>query len=123
MTTTVQDMVDREVIHCVTELVDGLQRSLIDREYAQELLDLAQKPGSDDPICEYWIVSEWLGDKLQAKGECVVKDFLGLNFWGRTIGGGRPGIRRCASGDPQRAECQVMRLWGLVCGGGCSTVC
>ena len=38
-------------------------------------------------IFEHWIVSSWLADKLEAKGETVVRDFYGLTVWGRTTTG------------------------------------
>ena len=36
---------------------------------------------------EHWIVSDWLAGKLEAKGEMVLRDFLGLTIWGRTTTG------------------------------------
>jgi len=43
----------------------------------------------EEPIeaYEHWIVSDWLADKLEAYGELVTKDFLGLTVWGRTCSG------------------------------------
>jgi len=43
----------------------------------------------EEPIeaYEHWIVSDWLADKLEAYGELVTKDFLGLTIWGRTCTG------------------------------------
>lgn len=38
-------------------------------------------------IFEHWIVSDWLGRKLEAKGERVDFDFAGLTVWGRTTTG------------------------------------
>jgi hypothetical protein len=39
-------------------------------------------------IFEHWIVSSWLGKKLQEQGETVVEDFLGIDYiWGRTTTG------------------------------------
>lgn len=38
-------------------------------------------------IFEHWIVSDWLADKLAAKGERVEKDFFGMAIWGRTTTG------------------------------------
>lgn len=38
-------------------------------------------------VYEHWIVSDWLADKLQERGETVNKDFYGLTIWGRTITG------------------------------------
>ena len=36
---------------------------------------------------EHWIVSDWLADKLEAYGEMITKDFLGLTIWGRSCTG------------------------------------
>lgn len=36
---------------------------------------------------EHWIISDWLADKLEKKGEMVLRDFLGLTIWGRTTTG------------------------------------
>lgn len=40
-------------------------------------------------VFEHWIVSDWLADKLEAKGEKVDKDFAGLTIWARTTTGQR----------------------------------
>ncbi len=36
---------------------------------------------------QFWLVSDWLADKLIEKGEMVNKDFLGLTVWGRCTSG------------------------------------
>jgi hypothetical protein len=36
---------------------------------------------------EFWIVSDWLADQLEAKGEMIAQDFLGLTIWGRATSG------------------------------------
>lgn len=36
---------------------------------------------------EHWIVSDWLADKLEERGEMILRDFLGLTIWGRTCSG------------------------------------
>jgi len=36
---------------------------------------------------EHWIVSDYLADKLEAAGEMVLRDFMGLTIWGRTTSG------------------------------------
>lgn len=36
---------------------------------------------------EHWIVTDYLADKLEAKGEMVLRDFLGMTIWGRTCSG------------------------------------
>lgn len=38
-------------------------------------------------IFEYWAISEWLADKLEAKGEAIARDLAGLTVWGRTTTG------------------------------------
>lgn len=38
-------------------------------------------------ILEYWLVSDWLADKLIEHGEPVAKDIHGLTVWGRTCSG------------------------------------
>ena len=32
-------------------------------------------------------MSNWLADKLEAKGKMILHDFLGLTIWGRTCSG------------------------------------
>lgn len=36
---------------------------------------------------EHWIVSNWLADRLEARGEMVSKDVYGLTVWGRAATG------------------------------------
>lgn len=36
---------------------------------------------------EHWAVTGWFADKLEAKGEMVSRDILGLTVWGRTTKG------------------------------------
>ena len=36
---------------------------------------------------EHWIITDWLADELEAKGEMVIRDFLGLTIWGRSCSG------------------------------------
>lgn len=38
-------------------------------------------------IYEHWIVSDWLAEKLEAKGERVDMDLAGLTVWARTTSG------------------------------------
>ena len=153
MTTTnisIQDLVQREVIYCVSSLVYTLtQENKLDEEQAIELwtgpidygaakyeLELERdavfkhfctedntycfgvrnddliwridpihndeetaiykwfeiyRGGSLDEyrscIFEHWIVSSWLADKFEAKGETVVRDFYGLTIYCRPCTG------------------------------------
>lgn len=36
---------------------------------------------------EHWIVSDWMAAKLEARGEMVARDLLGLTIWGRPTTG------------------------------------
>lgn len=38
-------------------------------------------------VFEHWIVSDWLADKLEARGEKVDRDFAGMTVWARTTTG------------------------------------
>ena len=38
-------------------------------------------------VYEHWAVSEWLADKLEAKGERIDRDFAGMTVWARTTTG------------------------------------
>ena len=38
-------------------------------------------------VLEHWLVTDWLGEKLKAKGETVEEDFYGLTIWGRCTSG------------------------------------
>ena len=38
-------------------------------------------------VLEYWVVSQWLADKLEEVGECIERDFHGLIIWGLTTSG------------------------------------
>ena len=38
-------------------------------------------------VLEHWIVSDWLANRLEERGECVLRDFFGLTVWGRTCSG------------------------------------
>lgn len=86
----VGEFVDREVIYCVSGLVADLCNI---EHYNEEVWQLLQGPPVEDEedeyeeVFEHWIVSDWLADKLIAKGETVVKDFHGLTIWGRCCTG------------------------------------
>lgn len=38
-------------------------------------------------VYEHWMISDWLAEKLQEKGERIDRDFAGMNVWGRTTTG------------------------------------
>jgi len=52
--------------------------------------DVCEKKNIDPyqwEIFEHWIVSDWLADKLEAKGEKIDRDFAGMTIWARTTSG------------------------------------
>jgi hypothetical protein len=52
--------------------------------------DAGLEPGAGLVECEvfeHWIVSDWLADKLEARGEKVDRDFAGMTIWARTTTG------------------------------------
>lgn len=90
---------------CESELNDYLeeQHDLIGivTNNTEELKDLVYKHIEDDEefcqefnldphqneVLEHWIVSQWLGAKLEAQGESVVYNCFGFTIWGRTCSG------------------------------------
>jgi hypothetical protein len=53
----------------------------------QELCEREDIDPHEREIYEHWAVTEWLAEKLEAKGERVDRDFAGLCVWGRTTTG------------------------------------
>jgi hypothetical protein len=53
----------------------------------QELCEAEDIEPYQRDVFEHWLVSDWLADKLAAKGEKVDKDFAGLTVWARTTTG------------------------------------
>lgn len=56
-------------------------------ETAAQACDYSGEPAYQFEVFEHWIVSDWLADKLEAKGEKVARDFAGLTVWARTTSG------------------------------------
>ena len=76
-------LVEREVCYCVSALIDELMGN---QTYVDELIEYESRiddEGNQLEVFEYWIVSDWLADKLKARDE-VVFEFFGLTIWGRT---------------------------------------
>jgi len=48
--------------------------------------DNAIEPQTNDAM-EWYIVTEWLGNKLEQRGEMVNRDFMGFTIWGRSCSG------------------------------------
>lgn len=53
----------------------------------EELCRVEDLEPHEREVFEHWIVSDWLADKLEAKGEKVDRDFAGLTVWARTTTG------------------------------------
>lgn len=54
---------------------------------AQEVCEGENIDPHTNEAYEHWIVSGWLADKLEAAGEMVLRDFMGLTIWGRSTTG------------------------------------
>lgn len=67
-----------------SETLDG---SDIEYERAEDLCADNDIEPYQREVCEHWIVSDWLADKLIEKGEKVDKDFAGMTIWARTTTG------------------------------------
>jgi len=57
------------------------QKSLQDFCYSNHV-----EPDQNE-IYEHWIVSEWLANRLEERGEVIDRDFYGLAIWGRACTG------------------------------------
>ena len=68
------------------DLFEGIKDDTLS-EIDQEIDDLKAEQEEPEEAYEFWIVSDWLADKLSDRGELVTKDFLGLTIWGRTCTG------------------------------------
>lgn len=61
-----------------------------DPMYWSEAREVCNAEGLDPcqwEIYEHWAISEWLAEKLEAKGERIDRNFAGLCVWGRTCTG------------------------------------
>lgn len=119
MTITPDELVRREVIYCVSTLIQelakthgsddeflailmqydwetpareaGLEYELTkeNREYTtwQECCEANDIDPQTTEAFEHWIVNDWMANKLEAKGEMILRDFLGMTIWGRSCTG------------------------------------
>lgn len=72
-------------------------------EYEDSWEDLCDSQGIEpyqDEVFEHWIVTPWLGEKLQEQGEVVDTDFAGLTIWGRTT-----------TGQAIQADCVIKKIY------------
>lgn len=130
MNITVDQIVDREVIYCVSSMMYQLAQNqdALPSEYQEDMLDawrgvpdyeeaaiqegwlkrdgeivspdgeiadswedacdISNVEPYEQEVYEHWIVSTYLADRLEEKGERVIRDFLGLDaIWCRTTTG------------------------------------
>mgnify|MGYP003121487892 CR=1 FL=1 len=74
-----RNIVDNEVYACISCLI-----GLLNEEERMEIWD--REEGEGHEIFEHWIVSSWLGEHLENKGE-VVHQIGSLEVWGRATTG------------------------------------
>lgn len=74
-------------------LIDGEEDDYPEYEHdtEEEAIKAAWEDSGEEPptieALEHWIVSDWLADKLEAEGEMICRDFVGLTIWGRVTSG------------------------------------
>jgi hypothetical protein len=94
MSYTTETLVEREILCCISAMLNAISPVAEQIEgYDTFLSLLGHRIDEDDEleefeVYEHWVVSNWLADKLRAKGE-IVEDYLGLTIWGRTTTGQR----------------------------------
>ena len=70
-----------DILKIVIEEGSPIENVLIEQDSTEEPIEITSE------ALEHWIVSDWLADRLEEKGEMILKDFLGLTIWGRTTSG------------------------------------
>lgn len=78
----VDDIIQREIF-C---LANELDQVLYDKD-VNAYLEAWENRSHDTEIFQFFIVSDWLADKLSEIDEPVAKDFYGVSWWGRTCCG------------------------------------
>ena len=71
------------------EAVEANDLDIDDCDTWQEAFELHNLDPSEyqREVFEHWIVSDWLANRLEERGERVLRDFFGLTVWGRTCTG------------------------------------
>lgn len=79
------EVFDSETVETLREAIDAnIEDETID---AQEFCDDHNLEPITHEAYEHWLVSNWLADKLEERGEMVCRDIYGLTIWGRCTTG------------------------------------
>ena len=87
---TIEDLVRREVIYCVSGLIGGITQNnqCLDEELIKELwTGPINDDGDEREVVGHWIVSDWLCKKLKEHGQSVAEDVYNLSVWARADSG------------------------------------
>lgn len=80
------DFANKEIIYLVSPLISGLFPHDLDiYEYLENFDE--DEDGNFPEVFEWYIVSDYLAEKLAEKKEVIAMDFLGLTIWGRQCTG------------------------------------
>ncbi len=85
-----EDAIKSDVVLNVSALITELAMHLnMTSKYREKMCDLypwhnAEDGESAGDTLEHLVVTEQLAQRLEASGECVVRDFCGLTIWART---------------------------------------
>lgn len=71
---------------CKQAVEDFDLEAIAELKEAMGILDI-DAFGAENEVYEHWIVSDWLAELLEEKGESVERDFYGLIVWGRCCTG------------------------------------
>jgi hypothetical protein len=84
------DFVAREVLYSVSTLIQDIGEDSLLQNDIYDYMDNFEEDketGEYPEILEYWLVSDYLLNRLKEKGEVVMEDYHGLSIWGRTCSG------------------------------------
>ncbi len=79
-----REFTDKHGVNCYRDENDGATWAAKDWETLCRENDI--EPFQNEAL-EHWLVSDWLADNLEAAGEMIIRDFMGLTIWGRTTSG------------------------------------
>lgn len=80
-------LVAREVLHICRSMIDELSGTEFREEIDHKFYSVYdEETGSSIEPLEFWIVTEWLGEKLKDHGE-IVDELFDFTIWARTTSG------------------------------------